>query len=335
MDSQTLLAVFGIALSILFFIVGYRKTIGAKKERVSVADREIVHGLAKRLVLEDFAPTREEIDRFAAGKARQHLIAAVDVLSAEEVIDALYATVVDNDFIGPDDRKRIVEKLRQLSKASAHDVTAEDVSTATAPILLNRRRLRSLSLAAASTLLASATVALLELLRTGGKLSGSPAVDVREILSLTAVTFALASIAVVALLLFRRIKDAQEETRTVLTFPGSNLLAPAIAVLRKRGLRYRYATSSKAGYDLEFGSGSNTYIVQLRSSLRRVPPHVLTKRIEDLEEAANRRNAAAAILLTGEASAKIEQQVESEKVKVLNLPAFRDFVEQLPPSPAA
>ncbi len=46
------LSVFGIAISIALFIVGYRKTVGARNERVLAANRDLERVVLRRMVLE-------------------------------------------------------------------------------------------------------------------------------------------------------------------------------------------------------------------------------------------------------------------------------------------
>lgn len=52
-DLSTLLGVVGVALTILFFVVGYRQTIGARKERARAANKAATDAIFRRLTLEE------------------------------------------------------------------------------------------------------------------------------------------------------------------------------------------------------------------------------------------------------------------------------------------
>src|SRR5947209_5413978 len=69
-DLGTLSGVLGVILTIVFFIVGYRQSIGARKERAGAANRVILEILLRGLTLDtDFSTNYDGVDRFIAGKA--------------------------------------------------------------------------------------------------------------------------------------------------------------------------------------------------------------------------------------------------------------------------
>ena len=61
--SEYLLGIAGIAISVGLFFVGYRQTIGAKKERIRSANDETEKILVRRIVLEEYTPRVEDIAR--------------------------------------------------------------------------------------------------------------------------------------------------------------------------------------------------------------------------------------------------------------------------------
>lgn len=46
----------GVLVSVVFFVIGYRQTIGARKERAAAANRAVYKALLRRLVLESYSP---------------------------------------------------------------------------------------------------------------------------------------------------------------------------------------------------------------------------------------------------------------------------------------
>jgi hypothetical protein len=59
----------GILVSLILFVIGYRQTIGAKKERTKNANSSITRVIMRRMVLEDYSPVYKDITRVIEGKA--------------------------------------------------------------------------------------------------------------------------------------------------------------------------------------------------------------------------------------------------------------------------
>jgi len=114
--------VLGVVLTILFFFIGYRQTIGARKERASAANREISDTLLRRLILDpDFTLQYEEIERFIAGKALDNRVKMSDVIAMQEIYPLLYSRVVSSDYVPSKKRKGILEKLDKCFKPAPED----------------------------------------------------------------------------------------------------------------------------------------------------------------------------------------------------------------------
>ena len=101
----------GILVSIILFIIGYRQTIGAKKERAKNANHSIHRAIMRRMVLENYAPEYSDITRIIEGKAREFHVSPNDLLSEEQVLNGLYTEVFDSDLISPTQRVEIEKRL--------------------------------------------------------------------------------------------------------------------------------------------------------------------------------------------------------------------------------
>src|SRR5687767_5091893 len=111
-DLGTLSGVLGVILTIVFFFVGYRQTIGARKERAGAANREILETFLRRFTLDtDFSVHYEEAERFVAGKALDSRVKRSDVLSMDEIYSLLHARVISSDYVSAKKRKSVLEKL--------------------------------------------------------------------------------------------------------------------------------------------------------------------------------------------------------------------------------
>jgi len=72
-------------ISVFLFILGYRQTIGAKKERIKVANKNIENTLLRRLIFENFTPSIKGITKLTEGKARDHRVKHKDLLNPTQV----------------------------------------------------------------------------------------------------------------------------------------------------------------------------------------------------------------------------------------------------------
>lgn len=102
----------GIVVSIALFLVGYRQTIGARKERALAANVSLQRALLRRLVLEDYRPSTADMVRLIDGKAREFRVSQTDLLQPEQVLITLFTEVFDSDLISPPQRRDLEQTLR-------------------------------------------------------------------------------------------------------------------------------------------------------------------------------------------------------------------------------
>ncbi|WP_162617899.1 restriction endonuclease [Salinicola halophilus] len=101
----------GIIVSLVLFVIGYRQTIGAKKERSKNANSSIMRTIMRRMVLEDYSPIYKDITRLVEGKAREFQVSPNDLLSEEQILNSLYTEVFDSDLISPSQRIEIESRI--------------------------------------------------------------------------------------------------------------------------------------------------------------------------------------------------------------------------------
>src|ERR1700740_1972252 len=88
-DSNELLGIAGIAVSVGTFWLGYRQTIGARQERIRSADAEIENSLLKRIALQDYTPEISDIEKAISGMAVIARVPVTALRSADNVINLL------------------------------------------------------------------------------------------------------------------------------------------------------------------------------------------------------------------------------------------------------
>jgi len=106
----------GIIVSLILFVIGYRQTIGARKERARNANTSVHRAIMRRMVLEDYSPTYSDVTRLIEGKAREFQVSLNILLSEEQVLNSLYTEVFDSDLISPSQRTEIEIRLTDCFK---------------------------------------------------------------------------------------------------------------------------------------------------------------------------------------------------------------------------
>lgn len=152
-DISTLLNVLGLVLTVLFFVVGYRQTIGARKERARAANKRIIDTLFRRLTHEEnFSLSSSTVEKLLGGWALDARIRSSDMLGPDEVEAILIARVLENDYISAEQRQAIVTRIRSMFKVEALAALTPDVEA-----LASRKRLEGWFLALGSGVAALAT----------------------------------------------------------------------------------------------------------------------------------------------------------------------------------
>ena len=207
LDVGTLSGIIGVVLTIIFFFIGYRQTIGAKKERAHAASREIVDALLRRLVLEaGFSIKLSGIEKLIAGKSLEHKVSAGDMLSAEEIEALLYSRVVESDYIPSDQRKPIVDRLEACFKG-----TQQETSFQIQPTARPSFRWSEIGLGVASALSSVIITAVFSSLTLSDFSKEAP---FTQQYALIIVIIVLTTITAVAMVLFVRIREKTQTTST-------------------------------------------------------------------------------------------------------------------------
>jgi len=108
---QYLLAIQGTIVSLVLFIVSYRQTIGARKERARAANAALERILLRRMVQDGYKPTPEEFALLREGLTRQYRVKTGEVADFDETVATLYTRVADSDFIPADRRELLLSTL--------------------------------------------------------------------------------------------------------------------------------------------------------------------------------------------------------------------------------
>jgi len=103
----------GILVSIILFQFTYQLTIGAKRVRAKNANQDIHELFMRRMVFEEYAPKIKDLTKIVEGKAREFQVSINDLLSEEQILNALFTEVFDSDLISPRQRVEIENRLNE------------------------------------------------------------------------------------------------------------------------------------------------------------------------------------------------------------------------------
>ena len=105
--------VLGILVSIILFLVTYQQTIGAKRVRAKNANQDIHRSFMRRMIFEEYAPKLKDLTKILEGKAREFKVSINDLLSEEQILNALFTEVFDSDQIPLSQRVEIENRLNE------------------------------------------------------------------------------------------------------------------------------------------------------------------------------------------------------------------------------
>lgn len=109
--SSWLLGILSILVSVVTFIITYRQTIGARKERAKNAAAEVRKLLYRNLIVEGSFPTLENLERILSAKVYEHSIKSTDLPDAADFIDFTYGRIVEDELIKSDQKEKLVQKV--------------------------------------------------------------------------------------------------------------------------------------------------------------------------------------------------------------------------------
>lgn len=200
---QYLQTAIGIFVSVFLFILGYRQTIGARKERVKSCNEKLIETILRRIILEKYTPKKDDVKRLIEGKARDYKVKQKDLLSEDQILNTIYTRIFENDLISQEQRDENIERLSALFVVDKKQINQDlDIS-----FLNNKDRTRKF--------INTITILLAFISTTVGVLvvSFDSIFSVEKIFDTNILVTVLGSIAaIIAVYTFLRVKDYQESS---------------------------------------------------------------------------------------------------------------------------
>ncbi len=258
-----LLGIAGILVSVLLFLLGYRQTVGAKKERIGACNQALEKILVRRIVLESHAPTPLDIERLIQGKAHDYRVRPADLFSVNQTLNAVYTRITESDLIPAESRQTILDRILPALTESESEPDEElpsgsgsrSVSTAKGVALL----------AIGTSMIGALTPALPNLIKLN--------LSDPNLLKVIALTAAASLGVITALAFFYRIRASQEDipTRAQEFEWESRFESKVAASLRRIGVTIHRLQHTRYG-DFFIEKNGRKVLLELKTWPRRLPP---------------------------------------------------------------
>jgi hypothetical protein len=283
------LGIAGILVSVLLFLMGYRQTVGAKKERIGACNQALEKILVRRIVLESHAPAPLDIERLIQGKARDYRVRPAELFSVGQTLNAVYTRITESDLIPAESRQTILDRiLPALTESESKpdqelpsDSESRSVSTVKGITLL----------AVGASLIGALTPALPALIKLN--------LSDPNLLKVITLTAAASLGAITAMAFFYKIRASQEDvpTRAQEFQSDSRFESKVASSLQRIGLTAHRLHHVRYG-DFIIEKNGRRYLLDLKNWPRRVPADVLRSLAERLKSSAQELSADEAIIVT-------------------------------------
>lgn len=318
---DTFLAVLGIVISLVLFFIGYRQTVGAKKERITACNAEIEKILLRRVVLEGYAPARLDVERLMEGKARDFRVSSDDLLSTGQVLNTLYTRIVESDLIPAEERRALVGRITP----ALVECESKPIEEALLEITESRR---GHSIAVTATTVMAILASLVGALTTA--LPDLANFDTTQPgMYRTFAATALVSLVLIAFVLVTyRIRNSQEQVSTKSSEIDHYLQFEKLiaANLKKAGFSVRPVPREMMGDFLVERRGKK-YLIEVKTWPRRVPAQLLKQLADNLSRTAAELGAPEVLVVTQVPVLDASEVHEIPNVTFLTQKQLTEFLE--------
>lgn len=316
----------GVAVSVTFFMIGYRQTIGARKERVASANRAVYRALLRRLVLENYAPKVEDLNRLVEGKAHEFRVSSGDLQSDEKLLSQVFAEIFDNDFIAPEKRTeielRVSAAFEQLNKGKQR----LDESRFYVPDITKKKRQLVGALAVLASLLGAVSSLVIII---GEDFPSADNITAFRTFAPIITVFIASLVSVVTISFVKKLREAPEElpSRVAAAAEGALLVHKVATLLAKHKIPFE--VEPKIGLlrpDFVIDLGTRRVAIETKSWRIAPPPSVIARTLRYLQILLKDGAVDQAILVTHE---RVPQAKGKASLEDIEFVAMKDLSEWL------
>jgi hypothetical protein len=312
-------SVLGIVVSVGLFLIGYRQTIGAKKERAINANQEVEKILLRRIVLEGYAPDVSSVARLLEGKARDFRVRPGDLLSEEQVLNSIFTRVLEIDFLPQEKREQILNQLTPTIVKAEKEPSSQEPPAAVEST--DRHWSVTVVLAIMGLLTSFIGSAVVAFPKFANLDTNSP-----RLFSTMVGTIAVSVAIIAVLIFFYRFKESQrEETSKEISFTTGQEFEREVAnLLVKAGAQLQVATQN-TDYDFRVTLGDRIILVEVKRWNKPMPIRFVAHIAERLRQAMKREGASEAIIVTP-SPINVPSEAAGPDVRLLTLRELRNYI---------
>jgi hypothetical protein len=308
---QVLIGVFGVAVSVGLFFIGYRQTIGAYKERVRSANSSVETILIRRIILESYTPSLQDVSRIIEANSREYKVRQRDLWSESQVLNTIVTRIMENDFIRPKLRKEIFSRLSPLfvtaEQKPVQELILEEGKT--------RPAIRWAYLSVAMGIAASVIGALFSYITANRLISWTVAGVFVTSLALIFILFAMT-----------KAREGQEEpSAEKAARSGIDFERQVEKAVHEAGAKLIAGPVDK-GFDFLVEVEGKRLLIETKAWTRPIPMPILGRLIQQLNEAVGKSKADQAIIVTKESIGMAGGIVGDSKVLIMSLRELRNFL---------
>lgn len=316
----------GVFVSVVFFLIGYRQTIGARRERTASANRAIYKALLRRLVLEDYSPKLDDVNRLIEGKAQEFKVASGDLHSDEQILNQVFAEIFDNDFIAPEKRTEIEARLSGTLDQLAKGKQKVDDLRLVNP---DQEKQRLIFLGVLG-LLASLMGALVSSLLLGEKIAlfGADANSLKSMLPVIT-AFAASLISVVAISFVKRVRESPDELRSRSTAAMEDALLEHQVAATLAKLQSPIQVQPKIGLlrpDFAVKAGTKRIAIEVKSWRSPPPMAIVSRTARYMQELLRSEEVDLAVVVTRGRLPNIDKLTSIENVHFVSLKDLEEWL---------
>jgi len=302
----------GIIVSIILFLVTYQLTIGAKRLRANNANQDIHRLFMQRMVFEEYAPKFRDLTKIIEGKAREFQVSVNDLLSEEQILNALFTEVFDSELIPPNQRVAIENRLNECHDRIEQESEKLDIIDFRQLLLEKKQRSENIFLLAGTASLLGAISSLAytffetKNLNTEFILSGV-GVLLASVAALTAIS-----------LILKNKEVAAQPSRRVAQMVSSELENEVTKILEKQ--KIKYSISPRLGRmrpDFVLDMQGKKVVIDAKAWNNVVPLHQIRRTKDYLNELASTEGVDRVLLVTKKKTPLPLSQINNDSISVI------------------
>lgn len=300
----------GILVSLVLFLIGYKQTIGAKKERIKTADKILVDTLLKRIILEEYSPLISDIERLKQGLAQDYKIDSSDLLPFDIIYSLLFTRIFENDLISKEQRDKNLDRLMVAYNNNKKSVD-QQFSSRTDEKGTDYLKVTSFILGVFSVLIGT-TVSYFDSVFTRGF------DDINMILITVGASVTLIFVAY----LFIKIKNNQEGEsvrNSVHQTEAFKFEEKVISTLNKKRAVYSLNGAHDPGWDITLKLNDTQVAVEIRYWKRKPSPYFVKGIVDRFNSSLEKSDIVTGYILVND-TYNVQNPLDNSKIKIISLP---------------